>query len=72
VIRRLFSEEGFENAFAILSGDPWPFILYRELQFGVVRDPSRDTNGGRWWRIFDRVVDQVGEYALHLTRIHPN
>jgi hypothetical protein len=68
--RRLVTEEWLENALAVLRGDTRSLVFYRELQFLVVRDPSRDADRGARRRVFDRVVDQVGEDALHLARIH--
>jgi hypothetical protein len=72
LLRRLVAEERLENTLAILSPDARSFILDGELHFAVVVDPSRDTDWRGWWRIFDRVLDQVGEHPLHLTRNHPN
>jgi hypothetical protein len=70
LLRRLVAEEWLENALAVLRGDAWSLVLYREFQLLVVRDPSRDTDCGARRRVLDRVVDQVGQDALHLVRIH--
>jgi hypothetical protein len=70
--RRLVADERLENALAILRGDTWPLVLYREHQFAILSDPSRDTDCGACRRVFDRVLDEIREHALHLTRIHPN
>jgi hypothetical protein len=61
-----------EDALAVLGGDAGTLVLYRQLQFAVIRDPSRNADWGAWRRIFDPVLDQVGEHALYLTRIHAN
>jgi len=72
LLRRPHAEEWLEYALTILGRYAWPLVLYRELQFAVVSYPSRDTDRGGRWRIFDRVVNQVGEQALYLTGVHPN
>jgi hypothetical protein len=72
VRRRLGAHERLENPLAILCLDTQLFILHRELQFGLLDDPSRDTDWCAWWRISDRVVDEVGEHALHLIGVQLN
>ena len=37
---RLFAKEWFENALAVLGGDPRPLVVDRELQFAATRAPS--------------------------------
>ena len=59
-------EERLEYAFALLRGDARPLVVHEQLQFAAVRVPSRYSDWGAWWRILGRVVDQVGEHALHL------
>jgi hypothetical protein len=71
-LRHPVPEERLEYAFAIPCGDTRPLVLYREHQLAIVGDPSRDADGGACRRVFDRVLDEIREYALHLTRIHPN
>ena len=68
----LVSVARLEDALAVLGGDAGTLVLYRQLQFAVMRDPSRNADWGAWRRIFDPVLDQVGEHALYLTRIHAN
>jgi len=70
--RRLVADEGLENALAILRRDTFPLVLYREHQLAILGDPSRDADCGARRRVFDRVLDEIREHALHLTRIHRN
>jgi hypothetical protein len=67
-----FAEEGFKYALAILNGDAGTFVVDGQLQFGIIRDARRDTDRRPWWRVLGRVLDQIAEHALHLTRVHPH
>ena len=66
------TDERLEDALAIFRANPGPFVFYAQLQFAVVRDARRDADGATVWRVLDRVLKQVGEHALHLSRIHAN
>jgi hypothetical protein len=67
-----FAKEWREDAFAIVSRDARPIIVHRELQLAVLGDPGRDTNCCALWRVFGRVLHNVREHPLDLSRIHSN
>jgi hypothetical protein len=67
-----FAEEGFKYALAILNGDAGTFVVDGQLQFGIIRDARRDTDRRPWWRVLGRVLNQIAEHALNLTRVHPH
>src|SRR6266704_3350914 len=68
----LARKKRLENALAVVHRDTWSFVVDRELQFPVAGGPSSDTDWGARWRVFERVLEQVGEHALtlNLARIH--
>jgi hypothetical protein len=68
--RRAQAKEGLENAVAVFHRDTWSFVVDHELQFSVGGGPSPHTNWGARWRVFDRVLEQIGQHALYLARIH--
>jgi hypothetical protein len=68
--RRSQAKKGLENALARLHRDTWSFVVDRELQFPGDGGPCPDTDWGARRRVFDRVLEQVGEHALNLVRIH--
>jgi hypothetical protein len=72
MLGRPLAEEGLENAFAIFGRDASPLVFHPQLQFAVLGDPSRHSNGGVWRRILDCVLKQVGQHTLHRAGIHPD
>ena len=67
-----FPEEWREDAFTIISRDARPIIVHRELQFAVLGDAGRNTNGCALWRVFGGVLHEVREHPLDLSRVHSN
>src|SRR5258708_7545490 len=70
--RHLIAEEWLKYSFAVRDRHARPLVLNREPQFTIARNPRRNSDRRARWRIFDRVLDQVQDDALHLTRIHPD
>src|SRR6266705_1562522 len=70
LFRGSHAKKRFENALAVLHRATWAFVAVRELHFPVSGGPSPDADWGAGWRVFDRVLEQVGEHALNLDRIH--
>ena len=66
------TEEWLENALAIAGRNAPTSIDDRELQLAALSDASGDDDCAARRRVFERVLDQVGEDAFHLTCIHSN
>jgi hypothetical protein len=65
VRRRWRADERLEDALTIFDRDARPLVLNREGQIALGSRLRRDANGGGWWRVLERVLDQIGEHPLH-------
>ena len=63
--RRAPAEEGLEDPLPVFGRYARPRVLHAELQPVAHANASADPDGTRRWRVLGRVLEQIGQHALH-------